>query len=160
MSNSWPYTADRSYHGYREPQDPFRLVIELSEFGPTERQVPFLLRVPTSDVGEFGWGYNGTGTSATADAILRDALELGAEDTLDTDLREDFCEDLVAHFPREFIIRRGAVLRWVRGWAADRDVRNLPLAAANPPPVDRLEYERRPDFVRHAQDQARKARGL
>lgn len=159
----WRYDEDRSYHGYKTAEYVSHLVVELSEFGPTERKTPYEIRQLRSDIGDFGCGYNGTGTSATADTILRDALNFDPFDQLEpeewneqfSDIREDFCEDVAAHFTREFIIRRGAVLRWVRGWAAERDVRDLPPAIADLPPISRHEYQRRPDAVREAQRRQR-----
>jgi Family of unknown function (DUF6166) len=161
-NSRWAYDEDRTYHGTNrddgEPDEWFRLVAELSEFGPTEREAPYQLRELVSEISDLGWGYNGTGTSATADAILRDALNLAPTDDLPVELREDFCEDIVAHFPEEFIIRRGAVLRWVRGWAAGRGVTDLPAVVTDPPPISRLGYQPRPESVRIAQDQRRARR--
>jgi hypothetical protein len=92
----------------------------------------------------FGWGYNGGGTSATAAAILADALDLDPDefDLIEADdetlesLREDFCTDVLAVCADEFRLRRGAVLRWVRGWYAQHGVTDLPSAVADLPPVD------------------------
>src|SRR5687768_13722554 len=90
-----------------------------------------------------GWGYNGSGTSAAASAILTDAL--GQEPSVD--LREDFCEDVLSQFMDEWRLRRGVVLRWVRGWCAEHGVESLPAAVAQLPPVDSHRYEQPPDAV-------------
>ena len=162
-ASRWTYDDDRTYHGVNldESEDPnewFRVVVELSEFGPTERETPYQLRQlkAPDKLMSFGWGYNGGGTSQTAEAILRDALNLRPSDPLSDDLREDFCEDVVAHFPEEFIIRRGAVIRWVRGWAAGRPDVELPVVVNDPPPVSRRAYQSRPPAVRAKQDQTRR----
>ena len=158
-TGKWSYGEDRTYHGFNDdgssdPNDRFRLVVELSEFGPTEREYPYQLRHLK---GSFGWGYNGSGTSETAEAILRDALDLPARAQLLQEMQSAFCEDVVAHFAEEFMIRRGAVLRWARGWAAQHGVTNLPKALINLPPVSRYDYADRPEEIATEQDRARTA---
>lgn len=158
----WTHDDDRIYHGTNNddsenPNDWFRVVVELTEFGPTEREASYQLRQlrpPNKDM-SFGWGYNGGGTSQTAEAVLRDALNLGPSQDLPVELREDFCEDVVAHFAEEFMVRRGAVIRWIRGWAVDRDDVELPPLVTDPPPVERYAYQPRPKAVRAKQDQMR-----
>lgn len=149
-----PYDEDRTYHGVMERVgEDDRIEIELPEFGPTERRDVYVLQTlyenpsPPFAGYEFGWGYNGGGTSAAALVILRDAL--GQEPS--QDLREDFCEDMLSQFCDEFRIRRGAVLRWVRGWYAERGVDDLPTVVRHLPPVSRLRYALRPDAIRQAQ---------
>lgn len=161
QNRRWPYDADRTYHGtHNDASDDadqwFRLVVELSEYGPTQRKSSYQLRQlkPPRGTG-FGWGYNGGGTSRTAEAILRDALDLDQSEKLSVEMREDFCEDVVAHFTDEFLIRRGAVVRWVRGWAAGRNDIDLPAVVTNPPPVSQYAYQDRPPSVRAAQDRLR-----
>lgn len=97
--------------------------------------------------GGFGWGYNGTGTSNTAAALLAGALDLGHPDQCgigftaqpqDKDLvrlREDFCEDVLSQFCDEWRLRRGVVLRWARAWYLQRGISDLPRALREPPPL-------------------------
>ncbi|GHI27087.1 hypothetical protein Shyd_84580 [Streptomyces hydrogenans] len=76
---------DRTYHGIQQGPasegewHPARLLVEVPEFGPTERQygITVLRELVEPEGGGFGWGYNGGGTSAAAAAILADALDLG-----------------------------------------------------------------------------------
>ncbi|MDV6287114.1 hypothetical protein R2F25_00425 [Streptomyces sp. UP1A-1] len=68
-----------------------------------------LRELAESAADDFGWGYNGGGTSAAAAAILADALHLGdpgkcgigyatyPENEVLLQLREDFCDDLLSH---------------------------------------------------------------
>jgi hypothetical protein len=151
----WNYDEDRTYHGVQRDDDAEndRIEIELAEYGPTERQSVYVLETlyenPTPPMArDFGWGYNGGGTSAAAMVILRDAL--GEEPS--QDLREDFCEDVLSQFCDEFRIRRGAVLRWVRGWYAERDTDELPQAVRDLPPISQLAYASRPEAIRQAQN--------
>jgi hypothetical protein len=151
----WNYDEDRTYHGVQRDDDVEndRIDIELAEYGPTERAGVYVLETlyenphPPLDGYQFGWGYNGGGTSAAALIILRDAL--GEEPS--KGLREDFCEDVLSQFCDEFRIRRGAVLRWVRGWYAERSIDDLPRAVRDLPPLSRLHYDSRPEAIRQAQ---------
>jgi hypothetical protein len=96
-----------------------------------------------------GSGYNGGGTSRVAAVILADALDLidpveggialsshPQHETL-VRLREAFCEDVLSQMCDEFRLRRGAVLRWARGWYAQKGITDLPAALADLPPVMR-----------------------
>lgn len=42
---------------------------------------------------------------------------------------------MLSQFCDEFRIRRGAVLRWIRGWYAERGVDELPAAVRRLPPI-------------------------
>lgn len=77
--------SDRTYHGVEaaprrgskgdEPEwQPARIIVEYPETGPTEREhVTVLRELRPPDYGDFGWGYNGHGTTYSAAAILADA---------------------------------------------------------------------------------------
>jgi hypothetical protein len=141
--------SDRTYHGTKAARDdepewgPVRIIVECPEVGPTEREdvkVPRELRPPSHK--GFGWGYNGHGTSYAAAAILADALNVeqakfaaATVDDLDWQLREDFCTDVLATMCGEWRLRRGAVLRWLRGWYAQHEISELPAAVATLPPI-------------------------
>jgi hypothetical protein len=58
---------------------------------------------------------------------------------------------VLSQFCDEFRIRRGAVLRWVRGWCAERGIDKLPVAVRRLPPISRMGYEPRPEKIRRAQ---------
>lgn len=159
-TGAWAYDEDRTYHGFNDdsssdPDDRFRLTVELSEFGPTEREHPYEIRRLT---GYLGWGYTGTGAGHAAEAILRDALNLPDDVAVPQQLREAFCEDVVAHLAEEFLLRRGAVLRWARGWAVQHEVTDLPEAVGLLPPVSRFNYADRPEAVHTAQERAAASR--
>ncbi|SNT61891.1 hypothetical protein SAMN05216276_108610 [Streptosporangium subroseum] len=150
----WAYDEDRTYHGvWDRGTGESWIEAELAEYGPTERLKVIVLRrlEPTGEmayrVGEMGWGYNGGGTSAAASAILADAL--GQEPS--SELREAFCEDVLSQFMDEWRLRRGAVLRWVRGWCAQHNVTDLPDVVAQLPPVDSYKYGERPAAVTEQQ---------
>jgi hypothetical protein len=153
--DKWNYDEDRTYHGVQRDDDAEndRIEIELAEYGPTERASVYVLQTlyenphPPLDGYQLGWGHNGGGTSATALVILRDAL--GEEPSLE--LREAFCEDVLSQFCDEFRIRRSAVLRWARGWCAERGIDELPRAVRELPPISRLHYASRPEAIRQAQ---------
>ncbi|MCG7527187.1 hypothetical protein MHW47_22410 [Streptomyces sp. OfavH-34-F] len=74
---------DRTYHGVQQGPEsegerhPARLLVEVPEFGPTERQygITVLRELAEPEGGGFGWGYNGGGTSA---AGPHDGLRPGA----------------------------------------------------------------------------------
>ncbi|MFE5301594.1 hypothetical protein [Streptomyces sp. NPDC056632] len=99
------------------------------------------------ELGDYGWGYDGGGTSRAAAAILADALDLGTpekavlsmsewpqDDTL-VALREDFCVDFLGQFTDEWHLGRAAVLRWARGWYLQRGIAELPGALRELPPL-------------------------
>jgi hypothetical protein len=133
---------DVTYHGIQHDEqvnatDSARVFVEKSRRGPTERADAPALRELISGRGEgwsalrFGWGYNGTGTSAAAHAILTDAVGTEPVD----DLREDFAADVLTYFCDEWRLRRSAVLRWVRGWYSEHEIDILPTAVAKLPPA-------------------------
>ena len=150
---------DRTYHGiqqYESAHDdqewqPARLQVEQAEFGPTgHKDVTVLRRFDVPEDSGSGWGYNGGGTSHTAAAILADALDVDDDwfgvsgdplNETDKQLREDFCEDVLSQMCDEFRLRRGAVLRWVRGWYAEQQITDLPAAVATLPPINRGDYQ-------------------
>lgn len=156
MSRYGQTDKDRTYHGIQQGEgdndqewQPARLQVEQTQFGPTERQDAAVLRVlDEPDDGGFGWGYNGGGTSRAAALILADALDLAdpdecgiamtayPQDETLVRLREDFCEDVLSQCCDEFRLRRGAVLRWVRGWYAQHQIADLPAALVALPPFD------------------------
>ncbi|GAA2614254.1 hypothetical protein SMC26_24130 [Actinomadura fulvescens] len=148
---SWTYDEDRVYHGFRSEDGGSLIDVELAEFGPTERTGVYVLRTleESAEVGgnRFGWGYNGGGTSAAAHEILADALGQKPSERL----REDFCEDVLSQMSTEFRLRRGAVLRWVRGWAAEHEAQGLPPAVEQLPPIDRSAYGKRPPAIQQEQ---------
>lgn len=141
---------DCTYHGIWKPGEEARLLVETPEDGPTEREHHLVvLRELRHDMG-FGWGYDGSGTSRAAAAILADALALGSPDecgisiesypsdkTLEL-LREDFCVDLLSQFCEEWRLRRGAILRWARGWYSQREIDRMPRAVRDLPELIRM----------------------
>lgn len=141
-----PTGYDWTYHGTWPKgavDDQASIAVEQSAFGPTERADIVVLRELPAPLGGFGWGYNGGGPARAATAILDDALELGGlgssgifqDRTLDR-LRYDFCWDVLTQMCDEWRLRRGAVLRWVRGWYTEHGIMNLPRAVAELPPAD------------------------
>lgn len=147
---------DRTYHGIDHPdgQAAARIFVEAAQYGPTEREIAqrdgrlCLWELHAFDEergGGFGWGYNGGGTSRAAAAILADALDEPQErydfptsvDRVADRLREDFCQDVLSQLCGEWRLRRGAVLRWARGWYAQQGITSLPPALADLPPVNR-----------------------
>jgi hypothetical protein len=143
--------GDWTYHGLGPlvtEDERAHILVEVTEFGPTERQKVTVLReLAEPAYGGFNWGYNGGGPGRAAAAILADALDLGDPDTCGIgpaasprnitlgDLRFDFCWDVLTQFCEEWRMRRGAVLRWVRGWYAEHGITDLPQAAVQPPPA-------------------------
>jgi len=159
VANQWTYRDDRTYHGVQHDeivngsdQEPARIFVELSEYGPTERETVVELYELESTYHslQMGWGYDGSGTSAAAHAILTDAM--GIEPA--SQLREHFCEDVLAVVCDEFRLRRGAVLRWVRGWYAQHGVDILPQILTDLPPIEADGYGPRPP--RHSQPRTRR----
>ena len=147
-----PSLYDWAYHGtgpIMSADDRAHILVEDVKFGPTERRSTALLRELAEPVGGgFNWGYHGTGPLLAAAAILADALSLGdpahcgldplspqRESTLIT-LRGDFTWDVMSQLGEEWRLRRGAVLRWVRGWYDEHRITALPQAAAQLPPVN------------------------
>ncbi len=135
-------SADVTYHGIQDDEQvnatfSGRIFVEQSKTGPTERETAKTLRELAQGRGtgwsglQFGWGYNGTGTSAAARAILVDAMGVEPSD----DLREDFAADVLTYMCDEWRLRQGAVLRWVRGWYAEHGTSPLPSSVANLPPA-------------------------
>ncbi|GAA4024940.1 hypothetical protein GCM10022247_56730 [Allokutzneria multivorans] len=145
---------DRTYHGIDHPdgQAAARIFVEVSQYGPTERELAHqdgrlrLRELHAFDEdrgGGFGWGYNGGGPSRAASAVLADALDEPQErydfptsvDRVADRLRKDFCEDVLSQLCGEWRLRRGAVLRWARGWYAQQGITPLPSALAALPPI-------------------------
>lgn len=146
----WTFEDDRTYHGIQDDEvvngdgeEPSRIFVELSEYGPTERLTVVELYELKPDFHQLqmGWGYDGSGTSAAGHAILTDAMA-GVQPS--TEMREAFCEDVLAVLCDEFRLRRGAVLRWARGWCADQGMNILPDILTDLPPVDASRYGPRP----------------
>jgi hypothetical protein len=142
---SGPAGYEWTYHGTwprGAVDDRARIVVEHTAFGPTERADTVILRELAAPFG-FGWGYNGGGPGRAAAAVLDDALELGGlgsngvfRDRILDRLRYDFCWDVMSQMCGEWRLRRGVVLRWVRGWYAEHGITSLPRAAAGLPPAD------------------------
>ncbi|MEU0398368.1 hypothetical protein ABZ208_37630 [Streptomyces sp. NPDC006208] len=142
---------DCTYHGIQdgpktgrgddEEWQPTRILVETPEFGPTQRETLTVLRELAEPGGSgFGWGYDGTGTSNAAAAILADALDLGdplecgihflsdREDETLRLLREDFCDDVLSQLCDQWRLRRGVILRWSLAWYAQRGIDERPGA--------------------------------
>lgn len=153
-----PYDADRTYHGVPEDEAPSvgKIWVELSEFGPTERKGAYVLRElahPEQDVSHlphpYAWGYYGTGPLNAAETILADAMGVPPS----VELRNAFGLDVMAHIARgEWRLRRGAVLRWVRGWCAEHEFDGPSEAMRNLPPVDMDPYESAPEHIREIRE--------
>jgi hypothetical protein len=113
------------------------------------REDPVVLRELAGPAyGGFNWGYTGSGPERAAAAILADALSLGDPVACGLDpagaitpdrtlgmLRYDFCWDVVSQLAGEWRLRRGALLRWARGWYAQRELTDLPRAVARLPSI-------------------------
>lgn len=135
---------DRTYHGIGQTNEhrEARILVEEPASGPTERQHAEVLGAlqPERDGLQFNWGYNGNGPSYAAVAILTDALDLGDPNAAGiavfadrrnevlNRLRVDFCGDVVSQLCHEWRLRRGAVLRWARGWYTQHGITDLPAA--------------------------------
>ena len=142
---------DWAYHGtgpVMSADGRAHILVEDVVFGTTERQSTTLLReLPEPPGGGFNWGYNRTGPLRAAAAILADALSLGDPADCGMDpfspqpdatliaLRGDFTWDVTSQLCEEWRLRRGAVLRWVRGWYVEHGITGLPAAAAQLPPL-------------------------
>ncbi|MER5322391.1 DUF6166 domain-containing protein [Streptosporangium roseum] len=128
---------DRTYYGVTSSETGGNWIeVAKTEFGQTERDTTSALYHLTpigmyEDVDEFTWGYTKTGPHATGLAVLADAL--GQEPS--KDLLEAFVDDVVSQFPNEWRMRRGAVLRWARGWYAQHNIDILPAALRDLPPT-------------------------
>lgn len=136
MSNTdpvWSRNDDRCYHGSGKSL----ILVELFNAKGSDPEVLSQL-VPNGPAGEFNWGYIGTGTNTAAKAILADAL--GYEPS--QRLWQDFADDVLSQCLAEFRLRRGAVLRWVRGWAAGYGMTELPEVLQKLPPINHTAYRR------------------
>ncbi len=85
------------------------------------------LQAPDPVIG-FHWGFDGSDPMQVAKAILADALAGEPSHRLAWAFRDEF----VSQFPAEFRMRRGAILRWVRGYACELGQHDVP---AELPPV-------------------------
>lgn len=138
----WPQDDDRCYHGSRDEAGNARITVERPNTHKGDGEEIRVLQ-PADPMVEFEWDYLGSGPNAAATAILTDAL--GAEP--EQRLYLAFAADFLAYCGREFRLRQGAVLRWARGWYAQRGLTGpdgLPEVLRNLPPVDRAGYDRRP----------------
>lgn len=103
---------DLCYYGLDQ-----RVFVFRTQSGPTDRHRQNPLReltAPDPVIG-FNWGYDGSGPAQVAQAVLADALGHPAPRALHGAFRDDF----VSQFPKEWRLRQGAVLRWVRGFLCD-----------------------------------------
>ncbi|RPK23532.1 hypothetical protein EES37_37895 [Streptomyces sp. ADI91-18] len=147
---------DRSYHGVpRSKGVTARLLVETPEDGPTQRRnVQVLRELRAKDeqsLGGFGWGYDGSGTSRAAAAILADALDLGdpekagisftgwPQDNTLIRLREDFCVEMLSQFCDEWRLRRSVIVRWAHSWFIQRGITELPNALRDLPPLAHID---------------------
>ena len=143
--------TDETYHGIQHDESVgaaqesrYRIFVEESKEGPTARATARVLRELRQGYGKegwsalyFGWGYNGTGTSAAAWSILTDATGVEPADKL----REAFAADVLTYLCDEWRLRRGAILRWARGWYAQHGIDVLPPAVAHLLPASPWELE-------------------
>ncbi|WP_261568548.1 DUF6166 domain-containing protein [Frankia gtarii] len=130
---------ERTYHGLQGAAAP-RGAPEPMAAGPTERESVTVLRrlaeLAKSEGSDFGWGYNGHGTSHTSAVVLADALDLDIEtiafagsrpDETLADLREDFCAEILTDLCDEWRLNRRAILRWAAvGWYAKHGLTKAP----------------------------------
>ncbi|MYW00211.1 DUF6166 domain-containing protein [Streptomyces sp. SID3343] len=144
---------DRVYHGIQTgpesrhlpgPRILAHVLVEEAMTGPTERVgVKVLRELRGTETSGYGWGYNGTGTSNAAAAILADVLGLDAYAIRTADweydpiarLREAFCSDFLSTACDQWRLRHGAILRWARGWYLQHGVTDLPQALVKLPEV-------------------------
>jgi hypothetical protein len=125
---------DRAYHGVQHAPDNTETVLEVTvpSEGWNDPHPRVLYQLDSPKTHSFTWGYDGAGTSATASAILADALDLDLADVHFqgdpqwTDLREAFCHDVLSQQFDEWRLRRRAVLRWARGWYAHAGIADIP----------------------------------
>lgn len=121
---------------------PSRVLVEVPASGPTAREKTEVLRLlsPPEEC-DFGWGYNGHGTSHTAAAVLADALDVDIEtiafvgsrpDKTLADLREDFCAEVLTDLCDEWRLNRRAILRWTVGWYAKYGLTKAPPILIDP----------------------------
>lgn len=145
---AWPYDTLVTYHGWfdRDEDSNGIVAVEISEFGPTERQGTIAL-YRLSDQYGFNWGYQGGGPGRVASAVLTDALgrqPWGA-------MPGSFVDDVVSQFTEEWRMRRSAILRWIGGWVAGQPAAHqpdiLPQVLADIPPSDPLAYQRLPEHL-------------
>ncbi|WP_433542058.1 DUF6166 domain-containing protein (plasmid) [Streptosporangium sandarakinum] len=144
----WAYDEDRTYHGVEDPETgETRIEVERAEFGPTQRSGVIVLRVlppadsPSLKREKFAWGWVGGGPRASAWAVLADAL--GQKPS--PEITAAFAQDFMSQFSGEWRLRRGAILRWARGWCAQNNVDVLPVTLRNLPPTDPSGYAELPD---------------
>jgi len=142
--------GDWTYHGIDGGDDEARVLVEEMEWGPTERQNVTVLRelLPQPGEGGFLWGYTGGGPTRAAAAILADALDLPGpgpgefhgtrmlDDPVWVGLRNDFSADVLSQLCSEWRLRRGAILRWARGWYTEQGLTSIPQAVMHPPVID------------------------
>lgn len=141
---------DRTYHGIQWGSlsagkwEPARILVESAEKGPTERLAVKVLRELVAkdedELGGFGWGYNGSGTSRAAAVILADALGLGdpdragismvgwPQDEVLVRLREDFCIEVLSQLCDQWRLRHITVARWAAAWYTQAGISPLPTA--------------------------------
>ena len=153
--------GDWTYHGIDgvvSGDDEARILVEEVEWGPTEREDVTVLRelVPQPDEGGFLWGYTGGGPTRAAAAILADALNLPGpgpgefhgtrwqDDRIWISLRNDFCVDVLSQLCHEWRLRRGVILRWIRGWYAEQALTSIPQAAIDLPVIEPRRKKRHP----------------
>ncbi|WP_423717145.1 DUF6166 domain-containing protein [Actinomycetospora cinnamomea] len=127
--------SDWTYHGYSLGHDvddePFRIDVVTTQLdGPPDRREH--LRSLSREGGPFNWGYEGGGPHNAANAMLADALEL---DEAPPELVLCYCADVVSQLRSPWRLRRGAVLRYARGWFAEQGSQAMPAALRQIPPA-------------------------
>lgn len=157
-----PAAGDWAYHGtYQKngdrktarifvvPADVTQPLFEKFGTAGGSRDTPDDALRELSAEGGFLWGYAGDSPARTAEAVLADALELpdlnglrrqvsrgNQADSEQSLLRRDFVYDVVSQLGYEWRLRRGTILRWVRGWYAEHGLDGVPDAVLNCPPAD------------------------
>lgn len=129
--------GDLTYHGYlvrtdRYVTEPCRIEVELTSMEGFRKKPEMLKRLLIPEDGAFNWGYDGHGPYRAAEAVLSDALE---QEELDKRLVRAFACDFLTQVTGEWRIRRGMVLRWVRGWCAEND-EPVPIGVGKNVPAD------------------------
>jgi hypothetical protein len=134
-----PWDEDRCYHGVMG-EFTGRIFIEHTEFGPSAREPGHLVVIgeASSHEGGYTWGYIGTGPRDTANAVLMDAT---GWNEIPRQLASDFVEDVVSQLADQWRLRRGAILRWLRGYYAQHEVTNPPAPARWPTPISRFAFD-------------------